>query len=132
MTGLRTCASLCCHTNVRLVTGAFVLQNNGTCTDYVAPALTAPPVKQGQYCDVGQIPQMGCGYCNLMYQYVGGPLTTCAANVTSLLPHIVCHIRQCLVIPSVGTTALVEVDDESSRTTMFVDSHAAWLKCLSV
>ncbi len=98
----------------------------------MAPAVAAPPVKQGQYCDVGQTPQMGCGYCNLVYQYVGGPLTTCAANVMSLLPHIVCHIRQCLVIPSVGTTALVEVDDESSRTTMFVDSHAAWLKCLSV
>ena len=97
----------------------------------MAPALAAPPAKQGQYCDVGQTPQMGCGYCNLVYQYVGGPLTTCAANVISLIPHIVCHIMQRLVIPSVVATPLVQVDDEC-RITMHDDSHAAWLKRVSV
>lgn len=65
---------------IQALTNYGTCLNNGTCTDFLAPALAAPPVKQGQYCDVGQTPQMGCGYCNLVYQYVGGPLTTCAAN----------------------------------------------------
>ncbi|KAL3154642.1 hypothetical protein ABBQ32_014089 [Trebouxia sp. C0010 RCD-2024] len=56
--------------------------NNGTCSRYIPPALATPPAKLGQYCDVGQVPQEGCGYCNLAYQYAGGPPTTCVRDVT--------------------------------------------------
>lgn len=98
----------------------------------MAPAVAAPPVKQGQYCDVGQTPQMGCGYCNLVYQYVGGPLTACAANVITLIPNIVCHIRQCVLIPSVVTTPLVQVDDECSRATCLMTAMLHDVKRLSV
>lgn len=54
--------------------------NNGTCSRYIPPALATPPAKLGQYCDVGQVPQEGCGYCNLAYQYAGGPPTTCVRD----------------------------------------------------
>lgn len=59
------------------------LQNNGTCSRYIPPALAAPPAKLGQYCDVGQVPQEGCPYCNLAYQYAGGPPTTCVQDVSA-------------------------------------------------
>ena len=92
----------------------------------MAPASAAPPVKQGQYCDVGQTSQMGCGYCNLVYQYVGGPLTSCAANVMSLILHSGCYTKRCISVPSAVTTPLVQVDDESAaERAMSVDSHAA-------
>ena len=46
--------------------------------------MAAPLAKLGQYCDVGQVPQAGCGFCNLVYQYTGGPPTNCLEDVSPL------------------------------------------------
>lgn len=99
---LLTCATNCATAALygvatfALANDLAVLQNKGTCKGYESPQSVKEPVPAGKLCDLGQQPRAGCDYCDQVYQYQGGPLNTCARDVSPVLPFASDRLRFCV------------------------------------